>query len=934
MPDGGLPTSFAQERLWFVDQLDPGGANYNMPASMRLRGKLDRQALQRALDTIVARHEALRTTFDSDRGRPVQVVGPPFGVEIPVDDLSALDATDRERAVREAAEQDASTPVDLRKGPMLRCRLLRLRETDHVLLLTFHNIAMDAWSTVNFHREFARCYEAAAKGERPDLPDLPVQYADFAVWQRENLSDEALADQLGYWRTQLSGAPRAMELPADRVRPTHMTHAAAAHPVWLGGEPLNRVRAMARAEGATMHMTLLAALAVTLSRYSGTTDLLIGTPVSNRPDAALEPLIGCFLNTLVLRVDLTGTPTFREVVARARDTTIGALANQDVSFADVVAAAGGEHEANRFPLASVSFQVLDGRRWQALDHPRLPGLVTTTENVFCKTRFDLEFQLLDRPDGTIDGELIASTELFDDATVHHIIADFGDVVEAVAAAPDAPVTEVVRRLPGDLRTFAAVTRTTAPAPRFLTLRSAVEHWLRERPESVAVVQPDAFVDASLSYRDLAGEAARLSTVLDRLPSGAGHVVTVDCPTAPGVVAAALAVVGHGHAVRWVPPPAPPSGHVLRPGRAVEELVTAEAASRIGEGVAYVLPAGDRVARLSEEATAAAVAAGVGELPAGPARAWALLDPVHTEVGLLAVHAALGSGERLVVVPAALQRSSGMVNDLLGGEPAICLIGRASTLSRFTAAIGGLRRLPVTTVVMWDDDPTAADELAGSDPDSGQAPYLVAVGPTTELPWALYRRPRADGGPPAYRAVPGVVPLVLTGSRDRCPVLAAGTLHLSTDHLPGGLPLPFDPFLASGAGVLDTGQTGRMLPDGRVRLLSSEAGAGRADRPAAAPAASAPAGADAAPPPALQRLVADVWGQVLGIEDVDPDASFFALGGHSLLAAQVVAHLRVALGWDVPLTAVFDEPTVRGLAGLLAALDPSGPAGQAGGSGAV
>jgi hypothetical protein len=926
MTDGALPASFAQERLWFVDQLDPGGANYNMPASMRLRGRLDRQALQQALDTIVARHETLRTTFDSDQGRPVQVVGPPFSVEIPVDDLSALDAADRQRAVRKAAEQDASMPVDLRTGPLLWCRLLRLQETDHVLLLTFHNITMDAWSTVNFHREFARCYEAAARGEPPDLPHLPVQYADFAVWQRENLTDEALAGQLGYWRTQLSGAPPALELPVDRVRPAQMTHAAAAHPVRLGGEPLHQVRMLARAEGATMHMTLLAALAVTLSRYSGTTDLLIGTPVSNRPDAALEPLIGCFLNTLVLRIDLAGSPTFREAVARSRDTTVGALANQDVSFAEVIAAVGGEHEANRFPLASVSFQVLDGRRWQALDHPKLPGLVTTTENVFCKTRFDLEFQLFDRPDGTVDGELIASTELFDDETVQRVITDFGDVVEAVASAPDTPVTEVVRWLPGDRRTFAGVPQATAPAARFPTLRSAVEHWARERPDAVAVVQPDAFADASLSYRGLADEAARLSAVLARLPAGTGDVVTVDCPTAPGVVAAALAIVGHRDVVRWAPPPAPPSDHLLRPGHPVEELVTIDGASRTGEGVAYVVPAGDGAAQLSEEAPAAVVGAGVGELPAEPGRVWALLDPIHTEVGLLAVHAALGSGERLVVVPAAPQRSLQMMNDLLGGDQAICLVARASTLSRFGTAIGGLRRLPVTTVVMWDDDPAAADELAGGDPDSGQAPYLVAVGPTSELPWALHRRPRADGGPPAYRAAPGVVPLVLTDSLDRCPVLAAGTLHLSVDNVPAGRPLPSDPFLPSGARVLDTGRTGRMLPDRRVRLLV-EATAGGADRPAAAPAS--PAGTDA-PPPALQRLVADVWGQVLGIQDVDPDASFFALGGHSLLAAQVVAHLRVALNWDVPLSAVFDEPTIRGLAGLLAALDPSSQVGQAGG----
>ncbi|GAA2635009.1 condensation domain-containing protein [Actinomadura fulvescens] len=1009
MTEVRLPTSFAQERLWLVDQVDPGSAYYNMANGMRLRGELDLTALQRALDTIVARHEALRTTFDSHQGRPVQVVGPPFSIAIDVDDLSALDAAGRSRAVREAAEREAGKPVDLRRGPMLWCRLLRLDETDHVLVLTFHNIVMDAWSTVNFHREFAHCYEAATRGEPPALPELPVQYTDFAVWQRETFTEEVLAGQLDYWRTQLSGAPPALELPADRVRPAHMTHAAAAYPLRLPDEPVRRVRKVARAEGATMHMTLLAALAVTLSRYSGTDDLMIGTPVSNRPDAALEPLIGCFLNTLVLRVDLGGSPTFRQVVGRARETTIDALANQDLSFAQVVAAVGAEREANRFPLTSVSFQVLDGRRWRALDHPELPGLVTTAENVFCKTRFDLEFQLLERPDGTIDGELIASTELFEDATVDRVIEDFGDVVEAVAAAPDQPLTEVVGRLAGDRRTFAAATATRASSytPRFPTLRSAVEHWSRERPDAVAVMQPGTFADASLTYRDLADEAARLTAVLESLPAGGDHVVTVECPAAPGVVSGALAIIEDGGTALWSPAPTGNSGHLLRPGHAINELAVTDharledaraddagavkaraddtgaddtgagaddartddggaddtragaedtgavaddagggraggddagcdgagcdgagGASRAFGGVAFAVPVGEGTVQLTDGALATGVGAGVAELPAEPGRVWALLDPIQTEVGLLAVYAALISGERLVAVPPALQRSPELVEDLLAGEQAICLIARASTLSRFDTAIGGLGRLPVTTVVLWDDDPAAADALAGGDQDGGRAPHLLAIWPTVEVPWGLSRRPQAAGGPPAYRAGPGVAPLVLTESLERCPVLAVGDLYLSADHLNVGyygdstatVRRP-DPFMPAGAWMLATGRSARLLPDGRVRLTTG--GAGEEARSASAPAAQSPSDTDAAPA-ALQRLVTDVWGEVLGIRDVDPETSFFALGGHSLLAAQVVARLRSALGWDVPLAAVFKAPTVRGLTALLAAIDPGRP----------
>ncbi|HVG43628.1 MAG TPA: amino acid adenylation domain-containing protein, partial [Longimicrobium sp.] len=332
-----LPLSFAQERLWFLDRLEPGSASYNIPAALRLAGALDAAALERALGEVVRRHEALRTTFTEVDGSPVQVIAPFGGFALPVEDLSGLGEVDREAAVRRRAGEEARRGFDLSAGLLFRVALLRLGEEDHVLLLSIHHIVSDEWSMGVLFRELWALYTAYREGRESPLPEPPVQYADYAVWQREQLAGEVLDRQLSYWRELLAGAPELLELPTDHPRPAVQTNRGAAVPVGFSLELLERLQALGRSEGATLYMTLLGAFQVLLGKYAGSEDVVVGSPIAGRTRGEVEGLIGFFVNTLVLRTDLSGDPSFREVLRQVREATLGAYAHQELPFEKLVA---------------------------------------------------------------------------------------------------------------------------------------------------------------------------------------------------------------------------------------------------------------------------------------------------------------------------------------------------------------------------------------------------------------------------------------------------------------------------------------------------------------------------------------------------------------------------------------------------------------------
>ncbi|RKG47933.1 amino acid adenylation domain-containing protein, partial [Corallococcus sp. AB011P] len=351
--EGPQPLSFAQQRLWFLDQLAPDDASYNLPVTLRLLGRLDVQALRRAFEALVARHEALRTTFFEEEGQPFQRIHPPAEWVLPMEDLSGLEESERDAETLRLATREARQPFHLVHGPLLRTALLKLSDVSHVLLATMHHIVSDGWSMGVLIRELASLYESFSGGRAPSLPPLPVRYADFALWQRQWLQGETLESQLGYWKRQLAGAPAALELPTDRPRPAVQSRRGATVPVHFPSELTDSLRSLAQREGATPFMLLLSAFQLLLSRYSGQDDVSVGSPIAGRTHAEAEGLIGFFVNTLVLRAHVRPEDSFRQLLAQVKATTLAAYEHQHVPFEKLVEVLQPSRDLSRSPLFQV-----------------------------------------------------------------------------------------------------------------------------------------------------------------------------------------------------------------------------------------------------------------------------------------------------------------------------------------------------------------------------------------------------------------------------------------------------------------------------------------------------------------------------------------------------------------------------------------------------
>ncbi|HVH14059.1 MAG TPA: amino acid adenylation domain-containing protein, partial [Longimicrobium sp.] len=429
--EGDIPLSFAQERLWLLDRLQPGNAAYNVHAALRLPGGIDEAVLERALGEVVRRHEALRTTFRESGGIPVQVIEPFRAFVLPVEDLSGLPAAEREAEVARRAADDAGHPFDLATGPVFRGTLLRLGEAEHVLLLCMHHIASDGWSMPVLRREVQALYAAFLDGRPSPLPELPLQYADYAVWQREQARGGSLDRQLAYWKRQLAGAPELLELPTDHPRPLAPSLRGDTVPVAFPPELLEALRELARIEGATLFMVVLGAFQVLLSKYAGSDDVVVGTPIAGRTHHELEGLIGFFVNTLALRTDLSGDPSFRQLLARVRETMLAAYENQEVPFEKVVAEVQPERSLGHAPLFQVMLVVENADAAGGPSGPAVPGVDVRRGSA----KFDLTLGLAATADG-LRGELEYSTDLFDRGTIERLAGHLGRVLAQVAADAD------------------------------------------------------------------------------------------------------------------------------------------------------------------------------------------------------------------------------------------------------------------------------------------------------------------------------------------------------------------------------------------------------------------------------------------------------------------------------------------------------------------
>ncbi|HVG44434.1 MAG TPA: amino acid adenylation domain-containing protein, partial [Longimicrobium sp.] len=633
---GALPLSFAQERLWFIDRLEPESATYNIPAALRLTGALDERALERALGEIVRRHEALRTTFGEVDGSPVQVISPFGGFALPVEDLSALGEVDREAAVEQRAGEEARRVLHLAAGPLFRAALLRLGEESHVLLLSMHHIVSDGWSLGVLFREFSALYAAYREGRESPLAELAVQYADYAVWQREQLAGEVLDRQLAYWKERLAGAPELLELPTDHPRPPVQTFRGASVPVELSPELLERLQALGRREGATLYMTLLAAFQVLLSRYGGGEDVVVGTPIAGRTRKEIEELIGFFVNTLVLRTDLSGDPSFREILRRVREATLGAYEHQEVPFEKLVAELQPERSLSHSPLFQVMFTLQDAGGGGGGALPALE--VSGVDAELASAKFDLSLGLAATPQ-SLGGELNYSTDLFERGTIERMLGHLERVLEQVAARPEARLSEL-DLLSAEERGLVvdAWNRTAAEYLADRCIHELFEAQAARAPGAVAV----RFAEESLAYGELNERANRLAHHLAGLGVRPETRVAICLERGPEMVVSVLAVLKAGGA--YVPlDPAYPAERLafMLADAAVPVLVTQES-------LRAALPAGDGVAVVSVDGDGERIAAERAENPARGARPGHLAYVIYTSgstgtpKGVLVEHGSLSN----------------------------------------------------------------------------------------------------------------------------------------------------------------------------------------------------------------------------------------------------------------------------------------------------
>jgi amino acid adenylation domain-containing protein len=504
--------SYAQERLWFFSNMDPQSASYNVLSAMRLTGELNKEALQLSLDEIVRRHEVLRTTFAEEGGRPVQVINPAQGVLIRQLDLADIPEPEREAKAKGLLGEESRKPFDLAAGPLLRVFMLRLTELEHILLITIHHIAYDGWSSGVFLRELSVLYEAYTKGEKSPLPELTIQYADYSVWQRQWLQGEVLEKQLSYWREKLQGAPPVLELPMDRPRPAIQTFRGARQTFSLDRELGEGLKDLCKRENVTLFMALLAAFKVLMFRYSGQDDIVIGIPIANRTRVELEEMIGFFVNSLVLRTDLSGAPAFRELLGRIRATTLEAYGHQDLPFERLVEELKPQRDMSHSAIFQVMFALQNAPDFSMV----LPDLTVQRVEVDNLTsKVDLVFTVKESREG-LQASANYNTDLFDAGTIKRMFEHYEVLLKDVVLDPALDISRV-NILTGaeQHQLLKAWNDTKREYPGEKCIHHLFEEQTEKGPDSVAIL----YEDEQLIYRELNCRANQIAYYLKEVMGG-------------------------------------------------------------------------------------------------------------------------------------------------------------------------------------------------------------------------------------------------------------------------------------------------------------------------------------------------------------------------------------------------------------------------------
>jgi amino acid adenylation domain-containing protein/FkbM family methyltransferase/non-ribosomal peptide synthase protein (TIGR01720 family) len=589
-----LPLSFAQQRLWFVDRMEGGSPQYNVPETFRLRGELDVAALDRALQTVVARHESLRTHFAEVDGEAEQIIAPYVLVSLPLDDLTALDDDARDAAVAAAIGREWEEPFDLLHGPVLRVRLLKLGEREHIFLRTLHHIVTDGWSSGVLNREISALY----RGET--LPPLPLQYADVALWQRSSMSGRALERGLAYWRDQLAGIPERLELPADRPRPVVQTYAAGMHRSHVPAGVTGALNELGKTEQATLYMTMLTAFASLLQRYSGQRDIVVGSPIANRQDAQMEGLIGFFVNSLVLRTRVPAGASFRELLRDVARVTLDAYQHQDIPFEKLVEDLAPQRGFGHAPIFQVLFALQNA--------PEAPQSLAGVEveqflEGEVRVRFDLELHAV-ASGGGIDLVWIYNEDLFERWRIEQMARHYEALLRTAASAPDRPLRTVSLLDAGERREVLETFNDTARPVPDAALPSLFEEQVDRTPHAAALLDGGR----SLSYRDLDAEANRLAHELIGRGVGPETIAGICLERSFDLVVTVLAVLKAGGAYLPLDPHYPEAR--------LRYMMDDAAASVIVTGSEWqeLFPAGAPLLFLDAPESAAAIADASAERP--------------------------------------------------------------------------------------------------------------------------------------------------------------------------------------------------------------------------------------------------------------------------------------------------------------------------------
>lgn len=854
-----FPVSFAQQRLWFLHYLESGAAPYNLPVALRLTGRLDAGALEESLNEIVRRHDALRTSFPVREGRPVQVISPARQVPLLKTDVRDVPLEAREREASRLAALEAARPFDLARGPLFRARLLRLAEDQYVLIVTMHHIVSDGWSVDVFLRELAALYDAFRLGNPSPLPELPIQYADYAQWQQNWLQGEVLESQFAYWRRQLAGIPTALELPIDGPVGAVPSFRGASIRAVLPTDLLHGLNSLARREGVTLFMTLLAAFQALLSRYTGQEDIPVGSPIAGRTRVETEGLIGFFVNTLVLRGDLAGDPSFRRLLMRVRETALEAYAHQDLPFEKLVEELQPARRLGLSPLFQVLFQLVP-EEGKGIALPDLKVETYRLEEEMAK--FDLSLRMIAGPD-RLSCAFEYKTDLFDRETIRRILEHWKVFLTGVVADPDRRVSEISLLSDEERRRILIDWNATArPYPREKSIAEVFESQAARTPDGVALV----FRKEALSYGELNTRANRLARALRDRGVGPEVPVGVFLERSLDLVVGILAILKAGGAYVPLDPSYPRERLALLigdtgmslllterslasklPDRGPELLCLDVAAAAIARQPAENLPpaaAGDSLAYVmytsGSTGTPKGVAVpnrgvlrlvkGVDYVPIDSDEVFLQLAPVSSDASTFELWGALLNGARCVLFPERVPTPADLRFAITEHRVSTLWL----TASLFNAVVdadprtlSGVRRLLIGGEALSVAHVRRALEALPS------TQIINGYGPTESTTFACcYRIPKRL--PEFLYSIPIGTPIsntrvyILDRKRNPVPVGIAGELSIGGDGLARGylnnpeltdekfIPDPFSG--KPGERLYRTGDLARWRPDGQIEFL--------------------------------------------------------------------------------------------------------------------